>query len=355
MEGKAQMKFRSNSEVVSNAIASGSADAVHGIASGAFAWMLDEGKSLIGFIILLVVASLISPYFLTVDNILNILRQVSVNGLLALGMTLVILSQGVDLSVGSILGLAGVLAAVCAQLDPALIVLICLLGGLVCGALNGVLIAYAGLVAFLVTLATQLIVRGTTLTLTEGRTMIADFPDAINFLGVGYVGPVPVPAIVLLVTYAVFFFVMHYTTFGRRVYALGGNEEASRLLGVNVKAYRLAIFALSGLLSALGGLIAAARLSAGDPSAGLGYELTIIACVAVGGTRFTGGYGGVGLTLIGTLIIGVIDNILNLMSISPFIQMVVRGVIIVVAVWAGMHAVMGKRRSQGGSATGLGR
>jgi ribose transport system permease protein len=318
-------------------------------------WLVSDGKSLIGLVALIVLASLMSPYFLTADNILNVLRQVSVAGLLALGMTLVILSQGIDLSVGSTLGFAGVLVALCANLDPTLIVLVCLLGGLVCGSLNGLLVAYAGLVSFLVTLATQLVVRGTTLSLTEGRTLIADFPEAINFLGVGYVGPIPVPAIVLVVTYAVFFVVMRYTVFGRRVYAVGGNEEASRLLGIDVRGYRLAIFTISGVLAALGGLIASARLSAGDPSAGLGYELTIIACVAVGGTRFTGGYGGVGLTLIGTLIIGTIDNVLNLMSISPFIQMVVRGIIILVAVWAGMNAVMGARRQQNSSAVGMGR
>jgi ribose transport system permease protein len=316
-------------------------------------WLVGDGKSLIGLLVIFVVSSCASPYFLTSDNLFNILRQVSVNGLLALGMTLVILSQGVDLSVGAILGFAGVLAALVAHFDPVLIVAATLLAGAACGMLNGILIAYVGLVSFLVTLATALIVRGTALTYSDGRTIIADFPAAINFIGVGFIGPVPVPAIILLAVYAIFILIMRYTRFGRRVYAVGGNEEAARLLGINVRAYRFAIFTISGMLAALGGLIASARLSAGDPSAGLGYELTIIACVAVGGTRFSGGYGGVGLTLIGTLIIGIIDNILNLMSVSPFVQMVVRGVIIVAAVWASMHAITGARR-QKVSGAGLG-
>lgn len=313
---------------------------------------LNANKTLVGLLLLVAGASVASPYFLTLGNLTNVLRQVSINGLLALGMTLVILSQGIDLSVGSVLGLVTIVGARAAPLSSPFIVALCLAIGLLCGLINGVLVSYVGLVSFLATLATALMIRGITLILSDGRTIITDFPPGMNFIGVGYAGLVPMPVIVLLAAYTVFLFVMRLTRFGRMVYAIGGNEEAARLCGVPVKLHRLAAFTLSGLLAAAGGIVYVARLSTGDPSAGLGYELTIIACVAVGGTSFSGGYGGVGLTFIGTLIIGVIDNILNLMSISPFAQMIVRGVIIILAVRASTTALLRARGRRGEIASG---
>jgi ribose transport system permease protein len=304
---------------------------------------VNNNKAFIGLVVLVVFSSLISPHFLTVNNITNVLRQASVNGLLALGMTLVIISQGIDLSVGATLGLITIIAALNSSANPLYIVSASLFGGLVCGLANGILVSYVGLVSFLATLAVGFATRGITLLLADGRTIVCTFPAFIDFLGIGYVGFIPMPVIFLILVYAAFYFLMNVTRFGRIVYAIGGNEEASRLCGINIRLHRLIIFMLSGLLAAGAGLIYVSRLSTGDPSAGLGYELSIIACVAIGGTSFNGGYGGVGLTFIGTLIIGIMDNILNLMNISPFVQMIVRGVIIIVAVRASITTLRQSR------------
>jgi ribose transport system permease protein len=272
--------------------------------------------------------------FLTSSNLLNVLRQNSFIGLVALGMTFVILSGGIDLSVGSIVAVAGVGAAASSAYGvfPALAAGLGL--GLACGVLNGVLIARAGLQPFVVTLATMLGVRGLALAFTaEQSTRVAAGADALTWLARGRLGPVPMPVILLAAAYLLAWAVLRYVPFGRYVYAIGDNAEAARLMGLDVGSVTVGVYGLSGLLSGAAGLLLAARLGAGQPVAGAGWELDAIAAVVVGGTLLSGGKGGVDSTLVGVLLLGVIFNIFNLEgTISPWWQGVLRGVFLLVVV-----------------------
>ncbi|MEG6573027.1 ribose ABC transporter permease [Caldibacillus debilis] len=289
----------------------------------------------LGLLLIVIVLTILSPNFLTVTNILNVFRQVSINALLAFGMTYVILTGGIDLSVGSILALCSALAAgfMTDSMDPVLAVSAGLVLGALMGAANGFVIAKGKVAPFIATLATMTIFRGLTLVYTEGRP-ITGFSDSVAFkmIGRGYFLGVPVPVYIMLAIFLILYLVLKKTTFGRGVYAVGGNEEASRLSGLNVDRIKIGVYTISGLLSAFAGIILASRLNSAQPTAGISYELDAIAAVVIGGTSLSGGRGRIAGTLIGALIIGVLNNGLNLLNVSSFYQQVVKGGVILLAV-----------------------
>lgn len=289
----------------------------------------------IGLILIVIIISVMSPNFLTLNNLLNVLRQVSINALIAFGMTFVILTGGIDLSVGSILALTGAVTAglMASGMDPLLAMFLGLLLGAILGAINGVIIAKGKVAPFIATLATMTIYRGLTLVYTEGKP-ISGLGDsqAFQMLGKGYFFGIPVPVVTMAIAFGVLYFILKKTTFGRRVYAVGGNEEASRLSGISVDRIKIYVYSLTGALAALAALILTSRLNSAQPTAGSMFELDAIAAVVLGGTSLTGGRGWIVGTLIGALIIGVLNNGLNLIGVSSFFQQVVKGAVILVAV-----------------------
>ncbi len=297
--------------------------------------ILQKIGPLIGLLLIVVIISIMSPNFLTLNNLLNVLRQVSINALIAFGMTFVILTGGIDLSVGSILALTGAVTAgmMASGMDPLLAMLLGLLLGAVLGAINGIIISKGKVAPFIATLATMTIYRGLTLVYTEGRP-VSGLGDSQTFilLGKGYFFGIPVPVITMAIAFGVLYFILKKTTFGRRVYAVGGNEEASRLSGIKVDRIKIYVYSLTGLLSALAALILTSRLNSAQPTAGDMFELDAIAAVVLGGTSLTGGRGWIVGTLIGALIIGVLNNGLNLIGVSSFFQQVVKGAVILFAV-----------------------
>ncbi|ALS76104.1 ribose ABC transporter permease [Planococcus rifietoensis] len=289
----------------------------------------------IGLILIIIIITAINPSFLSMSNILNVLRQVSINALIAFGMTFVILTGGIDLSVGSILALTGAVTAgmMASGIDPILAMLLGLFLGAVLGAINGVIIAKGKVAPFIATLATMTIYRGLTLVYTEGRP-ISGLGDSMSFqmLGKGYFLGIPVPVVTMLISFGILYFILKKTTFGRRVYAVGGNEEASVLSGINADRIKIYVYSLVGALAALASLILTSRLNSAQPTAGQMFELDAIAAVVLGGTSLTGGRGWIVGTLIGALIIGVLNNGLNLIGVSSFFQQVVKGAVILLAV-----------------------
>lgn len=289
----------------------------------------------IGLIAIIAIITILNPGFLAISNLMNVLRQVSINALIAFGMTFVILTGGIDLSVGSILALTGALTAgiMASGVDPILAMLIGLLIGAVLGAINGIIIAKGKVAPFIATLATMTIYRGLTLVYTEGRP-VSGLGDSVPFqmLGKGYFLGIPVPVVTMLISFGILYFILKKTTFGRRVYAVGGNEEASILSGINTDRIKIYVYSLVGLLSALAAIILTSRLNSAQPTAGQMFELDAIAAVVLGGTSLTGGRGWIVGTLIGALIIGVLNNGLNLIGVSSFFQQVVKGAVILLAV-----------------------
>jgi ribose transport system permease protein len=278
---------------------------------------------------LVVALSVLSPSFLATNNLLNVLRQISVNALLAFGMTTVILAAGIDLSVGSVLAFSG---AVAAQLavggSPAAIAMLAALGlGVLLGLFNGVFVALAGIAPFIVTLGGLTIFRGATLVFTNGRP-ITGLPESFDALGNGIALGVPVPVWVMLAFLALTHFLLRFTALGRAIYAVGGNEEAARLSGIHVAGVKLFTYAYSGVAAALGALVLTSRLNSAQPTAGSGFELDAIAAVVVGGTSLFGGRGGVLGSFLGASIIGVLNNGMNLMNVSAFYQQIVKGAVI---------------------------
>ncbi len=271
--------------------------------------------------------------FVSGRNVMFVLLQISVNVILAAGMTLVILSAGIDLSVGSVVALAGVIGAdlVGSGVPIPLAVLAALAAGGLVGWVNGASIVYLRVAPFIATLATMTAARGLAYLYTDGVS-VGNLPASFTVWGNGRVGPVPVAVLVAAAVVVFVWLLLTRTVFGRRVYAVGGNEEATRLSGVRVGRVKLGVYVLMGVLAALGGLLLAARLGAGDPKAGQLFELTAIAAVVVGGTSLSGGRGGIWGTVLGALIIGVLNNGLVLLDVSAFYQMVVKGLVILAAV-----------------------
>jgi ribose transport system permease protein len=289
----------------------------------------------IGLIVITIILGVLSDTFFTLSNIFNLLRQVSVNALIAFGMTFVILTAGIDLSVGSLLALGSALTAglLASGMDPMLAVLIGLVIGLALGAVNGLIITKGKVAPFIATLATMTIFRGATLVYTDGKP-ITGLSDSFAFemIGKGYFFGVPFPAIIMLVVFIILFFVLRNTVFGRQVYAVGGNEEAATLSGIKADRVKIWVYSITGMLSVLAGIIITSRLNSAQPTAGTMYELDAIAAVVIGGTSLAGGRGRIVGTLIGALIIGVIDNGLNLLNVSSFYQQIVKGGVILLAV-----------------------
>ncbi len=295
-------------------------------------------------LVMIIALSLLSDRFLTLPNIKNILLQISVNLCLSVGMTLVILSGGIDLSVGAILALGGAIAAgllktgldipgtdLHMQVTVSGAILAALLVGTICGWINGITITRLQLPPFIATLAMLSIARGLTMLWTKGFPITALGPE-FGYIGTGTPLGIPMPVWISLIIAAVFHIVVTRTPFGRYIYAVGGNERAAVLTGLNVERIKLCVYLIAGALSGVAGLIVTARLDAADPNAGLGYELDSIAAVVIGGTSLSGGRGSVLGTVLGCLIIGVLNNGLFLLNVSPFWQQVIKGVVILVAV-----------------------
>ncbi|BCK32923.1 Ribose import permease protein RbsC [Vibrio cholerae] len=299
-------------------------------------WLIEQ-KSLIALLFLVVVVSFLNPNFFTVDNLLNILRQTSVNAIIAVGMTLVILTAGIDLSVGSVLALCGAFAATLVAMEVPVLVAVptALLAGAALGAISGIIIAKGKVQAFIATLVTMTLLRGVTMVYTDGRpisTGFTDTADTFAWFGTGYALGIPVPVWLMVMVFAGAWYLLNHTRFGRYVYAVGGNESATRLSGINVDRVKIGVYAICGLLAALAGIIVTSRLSSAQPTAGMGYELDAIAAVVLGGTSLMGGKGRIMGTLIGALIIGFLNNALNLLDVSSYYQMIAKAVVILLAV-----------------------
>ena len=303
--------------------------------------LVQEYGALIALILLVVIISAVSPEFRTVNNFLSLIRQSSINGFIAFGMTMVILTGGIDLSVGSTLALN---AALCAGMITKLGVpvpvamVITLAVGLVLGAISGIMVTKGRLQPFIATLITMTVYRGLTMIYMDGRPISGLSSDdyamsrILVLFGKGSFLGIPVPVILFILAFVVFYVVLNKTTMGRKIYAVGSNDKCAKLAGISISKVKLAVYSVSGLMAALSGLVLLSRLNSAQPTLGDGYELDAIAAVALGGTSMNGGRGKVAGTLIGILIIGVINNGLNILGISSYYQDVVKGLVILVAV-----------------------
>ena len=294
---------------------------------------ISKYKSLIGLVLLCIVITIVTPNFLSVSNITNVFTQVSVNAIIAIGMTFVILTGGIDLSVGSTLAISGAVGAsiVKSTGNVFLAIIVAAVIGIAVGLINGLLVSKGKLQAFIVTLATMTIFRGATLVFTDG-TPISKLPEAFVKIGNGKLGFMPIPVIITIIIAIIAVYALSQTRFGRYLYALGGNEDASRLSGINTDKIKTLVYVVSGFASAIAGVIITSRIGSASPNAGTGFELDAIAAVVIGGTSLVGGEGTITGTLIGDLIIGVLNNGLNLMNVSPFYQSIVKGLVILIAV-----------------------
>ncbi len=270
---------------------------------------------------------------MTLSNITNVFTQVSTNAIIAVGMTFVILTGGIDLSVGSTVAISGAFAASIIKSTNNVFLAIIVAGivGIVIGLINGLLISKGKLQAFIATLATMTIFRGATLVFTNG-TPISKLSESFVNIGNGKLGFIPIPVVITVIVFIIAVYVLTQTRFGRYLYALGGNEDSARLSGINTNKIKTLVYVISGFASSIAGVIIASRIGSASPNAGTGFELDAIAAVVIGGTSLAGGEGRITGTLIGALIIGVLNNGLNLMNVSPFYQSIVKGLVILIAV-----------------------
>ncbi|MTI69220.1 MAG: ribose ABC transporter permease [Firmicutes bacterium] len=294
-------------------------------------------KSVIGLIVFSAIIAIINPRFLYTSNILNVLRQTSINSIIAAGMTFVILTGGIDLSVGSTLALSGAIAAslIALGMNAFLVIIIAILAGALIGAFNGVVISKGKVQPFIATLAAMTLVRGYTLVYTDGKPISTGYEqnaEIFSKIGAGYFLGIPIPIYIMAAVFIIAYYILKHTRLGRYVYALGGNEDATKLSGINTDKIKIYVYAISGALAALSGLIITSRLSSAQPQAGSGYELDAIAAVVLGGTSLAGGVGSVLGTIIGALIIGILNNALNLMDVSSYYQLLAKGLVILIAV-----------------------
>ena len=298
--------------------------------------LIHHGRQLgtaVGLIGLCSVLSVLTPHFLTVSNLLNIAQQASINAIIAVGMTYVIISAGIDLSVGSILAFSGVVlgSALQAGWSPSIAILVGIGAGIVCGVINGLLISLSKLPPFIVTLGMMSVARGAALMYTQGRP-ISGFDQEFRVLATGKLLLIPLPVIIMAGVYLIANFILTRTKHGLYTYAMGGNEEATNLAGINVVFHKTVVYALSGLTSGLAAVILTARLNSAQPIAGVMYELDAIAATVIGGTSLMGGEGTLLGTLIGALIMGVLRNGLNVLGVSSFFQQIIIGSVIIFAV-----------------------
>jgi len=297
------------------------------------------------FVAMCIVMSILSPVFLTVANLLNVMTQMASIGLLALGVTIIIITRGIDLSSGSVLAVAAVVSASTAQtLDwgmrmypnlpelPVIVPILVALGvGALCGLINGALIAYTGIPPFIATLGMMIIARGAALLYSDGRP-ISSLIDSYQWIGQGNIAGIPVPVVIFLVMALFTYVLLNYTRFGKYAYAIGGNETAAYVSGINVTKYKILVYVYAGLLAGIAALILTARINSGQPGLGNMYELDAIAAATVGGVSHAGGIGTIQGTIVGTMIMGVLQNGLDLLNVSAYWQQVVKGLVIVVAV-----------------------
>lgn len=291
----------------------------------------------LALIVLALITTVMNPSFLDPNNLLNLLRQVSINGLIAFGMTFVILTGGIDLSVGAILALTSALSAM--MITSGVPTLIAMLIGIIfggrLGGLNGLIITKGGAAPFIASLATMTIFRGATYVFTNGNPITSKAMNnsfIFQFIGRGYFFGIPVPVIIMLISFFILYILLHKMTFGRKTYALGGNEKAAFVSGIKVNITKTWIYVISGIMSSAAGMILISRLSSAQPDAGTGFEMDAIAAVVLGGTSLAGGRGRIFGTLIGALIIGTLNNGMNLIGISSFYQQIVKGIVIIIAV-----------------------
>ena len=292
--------------------------------------------ALLGLFLMCIVLSLLSPRFLTVDNLTNVMGQAAINAIISIGLLFAILTGGIDLSVGSVLALSTMVMAVAVKklgLDPYLGILVCLAVGSLLGLVNGLLLTRLNLPhPFISTLGMLNMARGIALVITAAAP-VSLFPDPIQFLGARFVGPIPISILLVAVLYVAVHLFLTRTTWGKYVYAVGGNREASRLSGIDVKFILTLVYTVSGFMAALAGLVLVGRVNSAYPLAGQGYELDAIAAVIIGGASFFGGVGSIGKTIIGVLLIAVLRNGLNLLNVSSAFQVFAIGAVIVVAVY----------------------
>jgi ribose/xylose/arabinose/galactoside ABC-type transport system permease subunit len=288
----------------------------------------------IGLILIGIALAIRQPQFLTAANLITVARQISINGILAVGVTYVLLTGGVDLSLGSLVALTGVVAATFAHPGdyPVLVpILIGVLAGAGCGTVNGVIITQGRIAPFIVTLGMMTIARGLALVISRGRP-VSNLGDSFTALGGDVLG-LPVQICILLVVAGLSWVFLSNFRLGRYLYAVGGNEEAARAAGLNVKGIKTFAYTVSGALAGLAGVLLAARITTGQPNAGVAYELDAIAAAVIGGTSLSGGVGSIGGTLLGALLMGVINNGLDLLNVSSYYQQIIKGLIIIAAVW----------------------
>ena len=311
--------------------------------------LLSEYAAYLALVLLAVALCFISPEFRQVSNLLNLLRQAAFNGLIAIGMTCVILSDGIDLSVGSVFALAAIICAemLVAGISAPVAILAALTVGTLLGLVSGILVAKLRLQAFIATLITMTAYRGMAMIITDGKP-ISRLANSIESAGGAFLFKalgkgnlllfesvkIPLPAIILIILFAVFYFILNHTTFGRRVYATGSNAKCAKLVGVDTVKTKISVYAISGFLSALAGLMMISRVDSAQPTLGNGYELDAIAAVALGGTSMSGGRGKITGTIAGVLIIAMLNNGLNILGVTSYYQDVIKAIVILVAVLA---------------------
>lgn len=297
-------------------------------------YMLKKYGLFIVLISAVILLSLISDVFFTAENLMNIVRQISINGILAVGMTLIILTGGIDLSIGSLMAVAAVIAASIVKPYPELVipaVIAALLASGALSAISGMIVSRLKVAPFIATLAMTTIARGIAMIYTNGRPIMI-MSEPFLFIGKGYVGPFPILVIILVVVVAIASVMLNNTNFGRYIYAIGGNKNAALVSGINVSKSILWVYILNGFLCGLAGIMLASRIGSGQPNSGGGYEIDAIAAVVIGGTSMMGGTGSISGTIAGALIIGIMNNGLNLLNVSSYYQQIVKGLIIVGAV-----------------------
>lgn len=297
-------------------------------------WLRRNLAAAVALMLLCIILSVTTETFMVASNLLSVLRQVCVNCFIAFGITCVLICGGIDLSVGSVVAAAGVIAVRCGNSGMPLIlcILMPLLFGAVVGIVNGYIISTTTLPPFIVTLSMQIIIRGVSYLLTGGQPAQSD-NEAFNNMGVGNILGIPTPVIFVIGAFIILYFIMNRSAFGRHVYATGGSKEAAEYAGVNTRWVQVRVYIICGMMAALAGVVLAARLYSGQPSVGEGFERDAIAASVLGGTSFNGGIGTMGGTVIGVLIIGVLNNGMNLLRINSYWQFVVKGCVILGAVY----------------------
>ena len=284
-------------------------------------------------IIEIVLFSILSPYFLSVDNLINILRQVSIVGIMAVGMTFVILTGGIDLSIGGVVACVGV---ICAKLmvngvHPIFAILVSLIFASLVGLVNAVFSHEFKLIPMIVTLATLQILKGISYIIT-GAIPVFGFTEEFKVIGQGYLGPIPIPIIIMLVLYVIAYIILTYTSFGQSIYAIGGNEEAVRLTGINIRKQKYLAYILCSLITAVAGIVLLSRVNTAQPSAGIGYEMDVITGAVLGGISMSGGEGKITGVFAGVLVMAILSNGMLMMSVSEYWQWVAKGIVMLMAI-----------------------